>query len=231
MRDNDSPLPIYEHLLELRKRLLTCLACIFLFSLISYLFSEQLIRLLTKPFKGTLIFISPTEAFLLTIKISIFSGIILCTPIVFYNLWKFISVTLNMNMKKQVLYYLSASTLLSILAILFAYCLVIPAGLNFLLGLGKDLIKPFITVTNYFSFIAVLLLAFVLVFQLPLIMIFLVRNNLVSLDKFANKRRYVILFVFIGAALITPPDAFTQLCLAIPLIILYEGSILFLRIF
>jgi sec-independent protein translocase protein TatC len=71
----------------------------------------------------------------------------------------------------------------------------------------------------------------VLVFQLPLIMIFLVRNNLVSINRFSSNRRYVILLIFVGAALLTPPDAFTQLCLAIPLIILYEGSILFLRIF
>jgi len=232
MDDNDRPLPIYEHWLELRKRLLICLAFIFLFSLASYFYSGQLIGLLTKPFKGPLFFTAPTEGFSFIMKVSIFSGIILSTPIIFYNLWKFISVTLNEKVKRQILYYFSASVILCILGILFSYFLVIPAALNFLIGITPDALKPFITVNNYFSFTMTLMLAFAFVFQLPLVMIFLVRNNLVSLGKFSGNRHYAILIIFIAAAVLTPtPDAFTQLSLAVPLVALYEISLLILRFF
>lgn len=232
MDENDTPLSIYDHLLELRRRLLICLGCIFLFSLVSYFFSAQLIRLFIKPFNGPLIFISPTEGFSFIIKLSIFSGIILSTPVIFYHLWKFISVALSKKVKKQILYNFLASMVLSILGIMFSYLVVIPAALNFLMGLSQGVLTPFITVNNYFSFMMTLILAFAFVFQLPLIIIFLVKNNVVSLDKFSGNRHYAILIIFIAAAVLTPtPDAFTQLCLAIPLILLYEGSIFFLRIF
>ncbi len=232
MDENDKPLPVYEHWLELRKRLLICLGCVFLFSLASYLFSEHLISLLIRPFKGPLIFTAPTEGFSFIIKVSIFSGIILSTPVLFYHLWKFISVTLNKNVKKQILYNFLASIALAVVGIMFSYFLVIPAALKFLMGLSKGVLTPFITVNNYFSFMMTLILAFAFVFQLPLVMIFLVRNNIVSLDKFSGKRHYAVLIIFIAAAVLTPtPDAFTQFCLALPLIILYEGSIMFLKIF
>jgi sec-independent protein translocase protein TatC len=232
MDENDTPLPILEHWSELRRRLLICLGSVFLFSLVSYFFSDHLIRLLTKPFNRPLIFLSPTEGFSFIIKVSIFSGIILSTPVICYHLWKFISVTLNKNVKKQILYNFLASITLAVVGIMFSYFLVIPAALTFLMGLSQGVLTPFITVNNYFSFMMTLILAFAFVFQLPLVMIFLVRNNLVSLDKFSGNRHYAILLIFIAAAVLTPtPDAFTQLCLAIPLILLYEGSILFLRIF
>ncbi len=232
MDEDDTRLPIYQHWLELRKRLLICLASVFLFSLVSYLFSEHLMKLLIRPFKGPLIFTAPTEGFSFIIKVSILSGIILSTPVMFYHLWKFISVALNQKVKKQILYNFLASIALAVVGIMFSYFLVIPAALNFLMGLNQDVLRPFITVNNYFSFMMTLILAFAFVFQLPLVMIFLVKNNLVSLDKFSGKRHYAILIIFIAAAVLTPtPDAFTQLCLAIPLIILYEGSICFLKIF
>jgi len=231
MEDADVPRPIYDHVSELRKRLLVCLASVAVLSGLCYLFYDHILGMLVRPLGSKLIFTSPSEAFVLSFKISLLFGAILSTPIIFFEAWKFFSVVLNVGVKKRVLGYLAASALLSAGAVLFCYLVVIPAALRFLLGFGWPFMEPLISASQYFSFVITLFLSFVLAFQMPLVIIFLVRSGLVSIKTFTSKRVYVILIIFVAAAVITPSgDAFTQICLSVPLVLLFEMSILFLKL-
>ena len=183
--------------------------------------------LLTRPLKQSLVIISPTEAFIIIFKLSILSGVILAFPYIIYQIWGFLAELFNKQQRKTIIKYILSSVFLFYGAISFAYFIVLPMALDFLINFGNLPLIPSITLSNYVDFAAYLLIAFGLVFQFPIVLLVLIRLNIVSLDSLKKKRRYILVIIFIIAAITTPqPDAISQLLLAIPMIILFEITLL-----
>ena len=174
-------------------------------------------------------YIGPSEGLIVKLKVSFFSGIILVLPFIIFQIWKFISVGLEKKERRVILIYFPMSLLLFSAGILFAYFIMVPAGLYFLINVSSGL-KPMFTISKYTSLIILLISVFGLIFELPLVILFLTRTGLVTPKFLTQKRKYAILMMFIISAILTPPDVFTQFMLAIPVIILYEVSVLISRL-
>jgi sec-independent protein translocase protein TatC len=225
---NEKVMPFLDHLEELRRRLLISIASVFILSLGCYFFSRQIMAILLRPFPHgeKLIFLSPTEGFMIYIKISLFAGLILSLPVLFYQLWKFVSPGLYQKERTYSIRIVFFSTFFFLVGALFCYLLVIPYGLNFLLSFADDQIVPTIQIKEYLKFVTLLIFVFGIVFELPLLSFFLTKLGLVTPQLLRTKRRYGIVAIFIAAAVLTPTtDIVSQLLLAIPLMILYEISI------
>lgn len=224
---NEKVMPFLDHLEELRQRLLKCIFSIMIFSVISYFFSKQIMKILLLPYPKAekLIFLAPTEGFITYIKISVFVGILFSLPVIFYQLWKFIAPGLYKKERKYFPTIVFFSTFFFLTGALFCYFIIIPFGLNFLLGFGTGQLEPNIQIKEYLKFVTLLIMVFGIIFELPLLSYFLTKMGLVTPEFMKSKRRYGIVTIFILAALLTPPDIVTQVFLALPLILLYEVSI------
>jgi sec-independent protein translocase protein TatC len=217
---------LIEHLEELRKRLIICIFAVLVCSIFSYIYSDKILDILKRPLSYSLVFTSPQEPFVITFKIALFGGVIFALPMIIYQTWQFVSLGLKEKEKKYLLFYGSFSLLLFLSGASFAYFLAIPRGLRFLLSFGASSLEPMISISKYLSFITMMILTFGLVFELPLVSLFLVRIGIVSPQFLAKKRKIAIIAIFVLAAILAPsPDAFSQILLAVPLVILYELSV------
>jgi len=217
------------HLEELRKRLVITLSSVGLGFILCYGFSEQILTFLRHPLKSDLIFIAPTEALFVNLKVSLFAAVFLCSPIILHQMWRFVAPGLVEKERKFFLPVLFSSTFFFLLGGAFAYLLLLPISLQFLLGYGSKNLEPMITVSSYLSFCSKLILACGAIFQTPIVIYFLARLDLVHSRAMGHSRHYAILFSFVMAAILTPPDFFTQLLLALPLMGIYELSILIVK--
>ncbi len=230
-------LPFTGHLEELRKRLIVCFVSVGIGFAISYGFKEQLFQILTRPLIAVmaaddkLIFTGLPEAFFTYLKVAFLSGIMLSTPIILYEFWMFVAPGLYQKEKRFLLPIVFLSTLFFLGGSFFGYFVVFPFGFKFFLGFASETIQPLPSMKEYLSFSAKLLLAFGLVFELPLIITFLSKMGLVTVGFLKKNRKYALLLFFAGAAILTPPDVVTQIMMALPLMILYEISIIGARIF
>ena len=228
----DEKQPFLAHLEELRRRLITCAIAIGIGFVISYFFSKQLFSLLVLPLvkvlpaDSQLIFTSLPEMFITYIKVSLVAGIILAIPVIFYELWMFIVPALYQKEKRYLVPFVMFSSILFILGTLFGYLIVFPYGFKFFISFATEDIQALPSVKQYFSFAIRLLLAFGLVFEMPVVVLFLARIGLITPDAMKRFRKFAILCSFILAAILTPPDVATQIMMALPIIILYELSIL-----
>tara|TARA_Y100000590_G_C15536246_1_gene945152 strand:+ start:350 stop:1063 length:714 start_codon:yes stop_codon:yes gene_type:complete len=219
-----------EHLTELRKRLLIMVSSIGIFFLTSYYFSSELLELIQNPIgKEKLVFLSPTEGFISHIKISFYSGLFLSIPLILFHIWKFCAPGLFKKEKKYLASFITISSLSFIIGAFFCYFLILPYGLSFLLSFASETLSPQISIAFYISFVFKLILIFGLVFQVPLIVILLVKIRVLSVSTLTNNRGYVFVGSFAASAILTPPDVVTQIFLALPLIILFEISIIAAR--
>jgi len=222
------PLSFTDHLSELRIRLIKCIIAVVVTASIVYAFIEQTIAFLINPV-GEVVFTSPGDAFVARITLTLFGGVLLAFPYVLFHIWQFVSAGLREEEKKYVKLFGPASGILFIIGCAFAYGVCIPISLKFLLGFSNDLIVPMINIKSYFSFIGTMLLAFGVIFELPLILVFLAKIGIATPEFLKQKRKYAIIIILIASALITPPDVITQLIMAVPLIILYEIGIVAVR--
>ena len=235
--DDQDKIPFTAHLEELRKRLIICFAAVGIGFVLSYGFKEKLFQILTRPLTGAmqagdkLIFTGLPEAFFTYLKVSFLSGIILATPVIFYEFWMFVAPGLYDKEKRLMLPIVLLSTIFFVGGAFFGYFIVFPYGFKFFLGFASDIIKPLPSMREYLSFASKLLLAFGLVFELPLIVTFLAKLGMVSVPFLKKNRKYAILLFFTVAAILTPPDVVTQIMMALPLMILYEISIVGAKIF
>lgn len=235
----ESKTPFTEHLGELRDRLVRCFVAVGLGFLISYFFKEKLFEFLTAPLvkvmvdiEGTkMIFTGVPEAFFTYLKVSFLAGIVAAVPVLFYEFWMFVSPGLYRSEKKYILPIVMLSVIFFAIGSSFGYLVVFPYGFKFFLGFANNTIQAMPSMKEYLSFSAKMLLAFGLVFELPLILTFMARMGLVSVQFLKKNRKYALLLFFVGAALITPPDVITQIMMALPLILLYEISILGAKVF
>lgn len=241
----DEKMPLTEHLSELRKRLIISISAVVIGFALSFYFSKSLFDFLIRPLsseislrsefpfiffleKGTpsLIFIAPTEALWMYLKISLISALFLSLPIVLYQLWKFVAPGLLPKERHYVLPFVILATVMFAAGAVFCFFFVLPFAIRFLLSYGTEELKPMLSVGSYIDFCLKFLLAFAIVFETPLAIIFLTKIGIVTPSFLSRNRKYAILLAFIVAAILTPtPDVFNMTLMAIPIILLYEVGI------
>lgn len=218
-----------EHLEDIRKRVIKSLVAIAILSILAYIFKDKILYILTKPLNQSLIFISPTEPIVMLIKLSIITGVLLAFPYMLFQLWDFIAEVFTKEKKKSIIKYILISILLFYSAIIFCYFIVLPITIKFLIGFGNTILESSLTLQNYLNFALYLLFSFGIVFQFPLILTALIKLEITSVKSLAKKRPHIILIIFIIAAIISPPDAFSQIILALPMILLFEITLIIAR--
>ncbi len=230
--ENDK-MPLTSHLEELRKRLIRSMIAIGVAFVGCYAFVEDLFRIIAQPLISVLpsnsymVYTGLPEAFFTYIKVAFYAGLFIASPFVLYQIWKFISPGLYAKERKFVVPFVITSTLLFIGGVCFGYFLVLPPAYKFFLEFSTDYLKPMLSIREYISLTLKLLLAFGIIFEIPVFLFFMTKIGLVTPRQLARTRRYAIVICFIIAAIITPtPDAFTQCMMAIPMVILYEVGIL-----
>ena len=234
-----------SHLSELRSRLLKSFIFLIISFIICYFFSEEIYKFLVKPYSDAvlennldrrLIFTALHEAFLTYLKVAFFASFFITSPIFISQIWKFVAPGLYRNEKRAIMPFLLATPLLFMLGAAMVYYVVIPLAWEFFLsfevagGEGALPIEVEPRISEYLSLVMRLMFAFGVSFELPVILLLLVRAGIVTADDLAGKRKYAILLAFIAAAILTPPDVISQVMLAVPVIILYEISIIGARI-
>ena len=231
--------PFTEHLGELRDRLVRSFIAVGIGFVAAYFFKEKLFDILTAPLitamgdneNTRMIFTGLPEAFFTYLKVSLLAGIFLSTPVLFYEFWMFVSPGLYRTEKKYFLPIVFLSVFFFAVGSSFGYFVVFPYGFKFFLGFATDTIYAMPSMKEYLSFASKMLLAFGFVFELPLVLTFMARMGMVTVPFLQKNRKYAILIFFIGAAVITPPDVVTQIMMAVPLMLLYEISILGAKLF
>jgi sec-independent protein translocase protein TatC len=222
---------LMDHLGELRNRLVKSVIAALVGFLACYAFSKDLFRLMMKPLlevippDSSLIFTALPEAFFTYVKVAFVAGLFLVSPYIFYQIWQFIAPGLYEHERKYIIPIALLSAIFFVFGAMFGYFIVFPFGFEFFMGYADEMIKPMPSLREYFSFSLKLLLAFGVIFELPLFIFFLARLGLVTAASLRKKRKYAILLSFVVAAILTPPDGITQILMAGPLIILYEIGI------
>jgi len=224
----EKELTFLEHLEELRSRIIKAILALSFGVIICYFFTSYIIDFLLKPFEASgpahLSLLAPTEGFLVKLKTALLAGIVLSSPATFYQFWKFIAPGLYEKERRAILPVVIWSVILFLTGAYFSYRM-LPFALKFFQSFALENVENFWSFSKYISFVTYLLLAFGLVFELPLIIYYSARMGLVTPEFLRKKRRHAIVILLIIAAVVTPPDIFTMLMLSGPLIILYEASI------
>ncbi|MEH6716878.1 twin-arginine translocase subunit TatC [Parasphingorhabdus flavimaris] len=234
---DDSKAPLMEHLIELRQRLLWSVAALVVAFLASMFFADEIFGILVQPLtdafpagEGKLIYTKLYEAFFVEIKVAMFAAFFIAFPIISNQLWAFVAPGLYANEKKAFLPFLVATPVLFVAGASLAYFIVMPTAFRFFLGfegtVGGLQQEALPAMGDYLSLVMQFILAFGVCFQLPVLLLLLNRAGIVSRQQLKSIRRYMIVGAFALAAILTPPDVVSQLMLGIPLILLYEVSLL-----
>ncbi|CAN5278786.1 twin-arginine translocase subunit TatC [soil metagenome] len=217
--------PFSEHLVELRSRILWCVLVLIVGTSVGWFLHEDILAILIKPLHQTVFYTSPTGGFNFVINISLFFGFLLSLPMFVYQSIRFIEPALPKKFPRLFLTIFTASSVLLLLGMSFAYFVSLPAALYFLNTFSTNEIKALISTDEYFSFVTRYLLGFGLVFQLPLIMLAINSVRKISTKELFSIERIVIVVSFVIAAVLTPtPDILNQVVMALPIIILYQIS-------
>ena len=223
---SDKQMSLVEHLDELRRRILVSVAAVIVCSVLAFWKVQVILSMLLFPPVDQLAFFSPTEAFMEYCKLAFFAGLFLASPVVLYQLWAFISAGLNEKERRTVFYALPFSVTLFLAGVVFAYRFVLPWALKFLINFPGPNILPILSMSKYLSFVIMMLLAFGIVFEMPVAVMILTKLGIVTPSFLSRNRKFAIVAIFIAAAVITPtPDAVNQCLMAVPMLFLYEISI------
>lgn len=234
MSASDAPEPgqtLIDHLTELRTRIVYSGYAVLVTTVICWLLADKILLEIVEPVRrfvpdGKLIFLHPVDMFMAHLKVAVVCGIIVACPFWLYQAWKFVAPGLHMHERKYAIGFIAAGTGLFLVGVSFAYFLVIPGALEFLLTFGSSIGRALITLSDYLSFFTLMILVFGASFELPLVIVILGLMGIVDQKFLREKRRYAIVILAAIAAFITPPDALSMLMLLVPLWVLYEISIL-----
>lgn len=222
----DKELTIVEHINELRRRLIFILIAVAAASLGAYQFIDQILEFITMVGGiEDLVFINPTEAFFVIIKLCLLVGAVGAMPFILFQVWRYVGVALKKEERKYLIYFGPLSYILFLMGAAFAFRGVMPLGIKFLLSFARENISPMITLNAYVSFLTKMITAFGLMFELPLVILLLSKLGIVTPDMLKQGRKYAVVGIFLVAALLTPPDVISQIMLAVPILLMYEISI------
>ena len=232
-------LTLLEHLDELRKRLFLCLIAAIIGVLVAAVFNDFMFEILLHPLRAVpnlpesatnITTFSPAEPFMVSLKVWVVGGLILAAPVLIYELWAFLAPAFTASEKKYFYPVVIATTVLFFCGIALAYFVVLPKGLDFLLTFSAGFFNVQLRAQEYFTFMALFILAFGVVFELPVVLVLLAKVGVID-DRFLKKnRRWAVVAMAFAAAVITPSqDAFSMLAMFVPLYVLYEVSIVIAR--
>jgi sec-independent protein translocase protein TatC len=234
----EEKLPLTSHLEELRKRLVISLIATGIGFLACYGLSERLFLLLSEPLikampeGSSFIFTGVTEAFFTYLKLAFFAGIFVASPVIIYLIWAFVAPGLYDTERKSIMPFVLLGVVFFIGGTAFAYFAVFPQAFKFFMGYNTQYVKIMPSIGEYLSFSCIFLLGFGIVFELPVFIICLARLGIIKHSHLKKYRKMVIIGIFIAAAILTPtPDAVNQLLMAVPMLVLYELSIVAVRFF
>jgi sec-independent protein translocase protein TatC len=238
-RVRDGRMSVVDHLVELRFRLVICVVAVVAGSIVAYIFYTPILNILKTPFdKGgyvgdvkvdQLYVTGLATAFILRMKVAAFAGILFALPVLLYQVWRFITPGLQRNEKRYAIPFVLSSLALFAAGAWLAFW-VAPYGIKFLLGFAGPPLQPLIHFTEYVNFMTLMILAFGLTFEYPLVLVFLAGVGVVTSRKLRSWRRYAVLGAVVAAAVATPQqDPLSNIALALPLYVLYEISILVIR--
>ncbi|MDG0814979.1 twin-arginine translocase subunit TatC [Bdellovibrio svalbardensis] len=218
---------LFEHLGELRTRLVYCAYILVIATGICYGFSEHIFNFIRAPIQpylpnGGLIYTGPLDKFVAHIKIAFVCGIIISCPLWLYQVWKFVAPGLYSNERKYTIGFIFSGTALFLLGAAFSYWVVLPMAFHFLMNFGGNIDKPMISIDQYLGFFTQMCLMFGVSFELPLVIAILGMMGIVSHKFLTEKRRYAIMGLAIASAIITPPDLMSMIMMLIPMVGLYE---------
>lgn len=238
MKDiDDTRAPLLDHLLELRRRLMWCIGALLISFGICFYFSEHIFGFLVRPLTqafgeghGRLVYTKLYEAFFVQVKVALFAAFFVSFPIIANQLWAFVAPGLYAKEKKAFLPFLIATPVLFTLGAALAYYVVMPTAFHFFLSFegksgGLD-VEALPSTDSYLSLVMQFILAFGISFLMPVLLMLLNRAGIVTRQQLIGLRRYMIVLAFVAAAVLTPPDVVSQLMLAIPLILLYEITLI-----
>jgi len=228
--NRDKELPLGEHLEELRRRIILSLIAIVIFGGVAYVFRGRLLNFLLglSPARS-MIYLHPTEAFLTYLKLAGISGIVLSTPWILYQVWRFIFPALLEKETRYLRVGFLAGGVAFYIGVGLALIYGVPLILTLLSRVGGASLEMRLSIRNYVSFVSLLCFSVGLVFEIPLIILLLVRAGIVSAETLRRNRKYAITIAFAVAAFLTPTDVFSQALMAVPLVLLYEFSVLLVR--
>lgn len=240
--DAAETMTFWEHLDELRSRLVKAVIALIIGGIVAWVFREDILLFLVEPFtvawaeaeipgEPKLHFATPTAAFLAYVKLAVFGGFIAALPIILYQFWAFVSPGLHSKEKRLAIPFVLSSMVLFCGGALFGWELAFSTAFKFLLGLGGEVegagfqVEPTVMIGDYIGFVTRLLIAFGAVFELPVVILFLSFVGIVDHRKLIKFARYFIVIAFLAAAILSPPDVASQMLIAIPLCVLYTISI------
>lgn len=221
-----------DHLTELRTRLIRVLLIVCGASVCAFYFSNEIFDILRSPIEAYLpsqglVFTAPADKFMAYLQVSVFAGVILSSPLWFYQIWKFIAPGLYSNEKKAAAYFIVSGSVLFVTGILFAFYGALPAAFEFLMGFGNAKDTPMLTIDSYISFVVWMVILFGLAFELPLVVVMLGLLGVISANFLRKNRRFIIVFLSVLAGVLTPsPDLASMMVMFVPLVILFEISVI-----
>lgn len=218
----DKPITIVEHLGELRRRMIYILISVAITSAIAGYFREEIKSFIMAGGNiESLVTISPTEAFIVIVKLCILAGVMGAMPFIFYQIWKYVGVALKKKERKYLIFFGPVSYILFFCGAAFAFRAVLPLAIKFLRKFSSAGIITMWSLNAYVSFLSKMIIAFGLMFELPLVILLLSKLGLVTPQSLKKGLKYAILVIFVVAAVLTPPDVISQIMLAVPILLLY----------
>ena len=228
VQEDDGTMSLTAHLEELRSRIIKSLLAIAGGSCITYFFLDEITKFLTAPV-GKLYYMQPGEAFFTYLKIDIVTGFLIALPVVFFHVWRFFLPALTKTERAVLGLIVPMSVILFFAGLAFSFFLILPTALKFFMGFGTEDLQTMFSFQNYFDFVIMFVLPFGFVFQLPLIITVLGKLGILTSEFLGKYRRIVFFLSFVVGALVTSPDVFTQVAVAIPVMLLYETGYLIVK--
>lgn len=220
---------IWDHIDDLRSCVIKSVIAIGLSAIVVYRFIDEVMLFIVKPV-GNLVFTGPADAFVAQLTLIFLGGFILALPVILYQIWSFVALGLQSREKRYILLYAPLSLVFFVSGILFANYVALPFSIRFLMGFSSGWLVPMITIKNYISFYSTMVLAFGVIFELPIVMIFLTAIGIATPAYLSQKRRHAIIIILVVSAVITPPDLVTLLIMTCPLVFLYEIGVIASRV-